>query len=83
MALRTANHERTHCDWFGEWRTYKGYEVCDPLGHRIGTVGEVLTELNDEPRYVRVNVGPLGLRSVLIPVKLVAADTRRRVLMLR
>jgi hypothetical protein len=51
--------------------------------HTIGTVGEVLADLNDEPRYVSVNMGLFGLRSVLIPVKLVAADTRRRVLMLR
>jgi hypothetical protein len=83
MVLRTANHERTHRDRFGEWRTYAGYEVRDPLGHRIGTVAEVLADLNDEPRYARVKVGLFGLRSVLIPVKLVAADTRRRVLMIR
>ena len=83
MVLRTANHERTHRDRFGEWRTYAGYEVRDPLGHRIGTVAEVLADLNDEPRYARVKVVLFGLRSVLIPVKLVAADTRRRVLMVR
>jgi len=52
-------------------------------GHRIGIVGEVLADLNDKPRYVSVNMGLFGLRSVLIPVQLVAADTRRRVLMLR
>jgi hypothetical protein len=47
MALRTANRERTHRDRFGEWRTYAGYEVRDPRGHRIGIVGEVLADLND------------------------------------
>ena len=83
MALRTANRERTHRDRFGEWRTYAEYEVRDPRGHRIGIVGEILADLNDEPRYASVNMGLFGLRSVLIPVKLVAADTRRRVLMLR
>ncbi len=40
-------------------------------------------DLNDKPRYVRVNMGIFGLRSGLIPEQLVAADTRRRVLMLR
>ncbi len=83
MALPTANQERTNRDRLGEWRTYAGYEARDPLGQRIGTVTEVLADLNDEPRYVRVNMGLLGLRSVLIPVRLVAADTRRRVLTLR
>jgi sporulation protein YlmC with PRC-barrel domain len=77
------NHERTHRYRFGEWRTYAGYEVRDPRAHRIGTVREVLADLNDEPTYVRVNMGLFGMRSVLIPVQLVVADTRRRVLMLR
>jgi hypothetical protein len=83
MALRTADHRRTQHDRFGEPRTYAGYEVRDPLGQRIGTAKEVFADLNDEPRYVRVKIGLFGLRSALIPVQLVAADTRRRVLMLR
>ena len=44
------------------------HPIRDPRGHRIGTVGEVLADLNDEPRYVSVNMGLFGLRSVLIPV---------------
>jgi hypothetical protein len=68
MALRTANRERTHRYRFGEWRTCAGYEVRDPREHRIGTVEEVLADLNDEPRYVSVNMGLFSLRSVLITV---------------
>ena len=83
MALRTANCTRTQHDRSGESQTYAGYEIRDPLGQRIGTAEEVLADLNDEPKYVRVKMGLFGMRSALIPVQLIAADTRRRVLMLR
>lgn len=83
MVLRTADHRRTKHDLFGEPRSYAGYEVRDPLGKTIGTAEEIFADLNDEPRYVRVKMGLFGLRAALIPVQLVAADTRRRVLMLR
>ena len=83
MTLRTANHRRTQQNRLGEPRSYAGYEVRDPQGQRIGTAKEVLADLNDEPRYVKVKTGLFGLRSVLIPVQFVAADTRRRVLELR
>ena len=83
MALRPADHRRTQQDRLGEPRSYAGYEVRDPLGQRIGTAEEIFADVNDEPRYVRVKIGLLGLRSALIPVQLVAADTRRRVLELR
>lgn len=83
MALRTADHERTQQDRLGEPQSYAGYEVRDPQGQRIGTAKEIFADLNDEPRYVRVKMGLFGLRSALIPVQLVAVDTRRRVLELR
>jgi hypothetical protein len=72
MGLRTANHRQTQQGRLGEPRSYAGYEVRDPQGQRIGTVEEVLADLNDEPRYVRVKMGLFGLRSALIPVQLVA-----------
>jgi hypothetical protein len=83
MALRSTNCAQTQHDRCGESQTYAGYEIRDPLGQRIGTAEEVLADLNDEPRYVRVKMGLFGMRSALIPVRLIAADTRRRVLMLR
>jgi hypothetical protein len=83
MALQSADRIQARRAQFGEWRSYAGYEVRDPLGQRIGTAEEVFADLNDEPRYVRVKMGLFGLRAALIPVQLVAADTRRRVLMLR
>jgi hypothetical protein len=80
MALRTADHRETQ---HGRVSDYAGYEVRDPLGQRIGIAEEVFADLNDEPRYLKVKVGVFGVRSALIPVRLVAADTRRRVLELR
>ena len=83
MALQSADRIQARRAQFGEWRSYAGYEVRDPLGQRIGTAEEVLADLGDEPRYVKVRMGLLGLRSALIPVQLVAVDTQRRTLRLR
>jgi hypothetical protein len=83
MRFQSADRVRARRVQFGEPGSYAGYEVRDPLGHRIGIAGEVFADLSDEPRYVTVRMGLLGLRSALIPVKLVAVDTQRRTLMLR
>jgi hypothetical protein len=63
-----------------EWA---GYEVHDPLGQKIGRAEEIIVNLSDEPEYIRVKTGFFGLRSTLIPVKLAAADAKRRVIELR
>jgi hypothetical protein len=83
MALQNANRVRVRRAQFSEPGSYSGYEVRDPLGHRIGVAEEVLADLGDEPRYVKVRMGLLGLRSALIPVQLVAVDTQRCTLRLR
>jgi hypothetical protein len=63
-----------------EWA---GYEVHDPLGQKIGQAEEILVNASDEPEYIRIKTGFFGLRPAPIPVRLVAADTERRVLLLR
>ncbi len=83
MSLPTVNHGATRQPRFGEPRAFAGYEVHDPLGRKIGTAEEVFSNRDDEPEYVRVKIGFFGLRSVLLPVQLVAVDTQRRVLELR
>ena len=83
MALNSADRLRVRRAQFGEPGSYAGYEVRDPLGHRIGVAEEVLADLGDEPRYVKVRMGLLRLRFALIPVQLVAVDTQRRTLRLR
>lgn len=62
---------------------YHGYEVCDPLGNRVGTVEQVFVNGAGEPEYIRTRVGLLGIKHVLLPVKLVAVDYERRALLLR
>ena len=62
---------------------YVGYGLHDPLGKRIGRVQELFLNDNHEPEYIRVKMGFLGLRSVLIPVETVAVNEERRSLVLR
>ena len=61
---------------------YKGYEVRDPLGQKIGKAEELFFNGDGDPEYVRVRLGLFG-RIVLIPVEGVGADTERRTLVLR
>jgi hypothetical protein len=62
---------------------YVGYKLRDPLGQKIGSVQELFVNDNDEPEYVKVKMGFLGLKSVLIPVEIVAVNEERRSLILR
>ena len=62
---------------------YVGYKLCDPLGKKIGSVQQLFLNGNDEPEYIRVKMGFLGLRTVLIPVETVAVNEERRSLVLR
>jgi hypothetical protein len=68
---------------FLEPQEWAGYEVHDPLGHKIGRAEEILVNANDEPEYIRVTTGFFPLKSILIPLKLAAADPERRVIELR
>ncbi len=61
---------------------YVGYKVRDPEGRRIGSVKELSTNMYGEPEHIRIWVGLFKLRSVLIPVELVAVDEKRRTLIL-
>ena len=61
---------------------YVGYEVLDPRYQRIGTVKELLVNAGKEVEYIRVRVGLLGLKSILIPVQAVWVDEKRRILLL-
>ena len=60
-----------------------GYSVRDPKGRRLGSAKEVYVNEVYEPEYVEVNVGLLGLRTVLVPVLSVAVDDQRRTLTLQ
>ncbi|MDP8974321.1 MAG: hypothetical protein M3N45_14420 [Actinomycetota bacterium] len=62
---------------------YLDYVVRDPEGRKIGRVAQIFTNRRGEPQYIRVRVGPFGLRSVLIPVCFVTLDEERRTLTLQ
>ncbi len=59
-----------------------GYQVCDPLGQKIGSVEEIFVNEDMEPQYVRVKVGLFGMKSVLIPVVNVSVDEENRAITL-
>jgi hypothetical protein len=60
-----------------------GHAVLDPEGRKIGVAKEVFANGRGEPEYVRVGMGVFGLKTVLIPVQLVALDEKRRTMTLQ
>ncbi len=82
MFYKTSTHEVPR-ERFLEPQEWTGYEVYDPLGQKIGQAEEILVNASDNPEYIRVKMGFFGLKSVLIPVHLAAADMERRAIELR
>ena len=68
---------------FLEPQEWAGYEVHDPLGQKVGRAEQIFVNANDEPEYIKVKTGFCPPKSILIPVKLAAADAERRVIELR
>lgn len=68
---------------FEEPQKYAGYGVHDPLGRKVGRVQKLFVNDEGEPEYVRVRLGLLGLRQVLIPVESALADEERKRLTLQ
>jgi hypothetical protein len=62
---------------------YAGYTVCDPRGHKIGRAEKLFLNGDGEPEYIRVKMGLFGFKTVLVPVQAVAADEKRRALVLQ
>jgi uncharacterized protein (TIGR02271 family) len=53
---------------------YAGYTVYDPNGEKIGKVDDLFVDENDQPEYIGVKMGFLGLRSTLIPAAVANID---------
>ena len=53
---------------------YAGVEVYDRHGEKIGKVDDLFVDENDQPEYLGVKMGFLGMSSTLIPWELVRAD---------
>src|SRR5919202_1393977 len=58
---------------------YAGYEVYDRNGEKIGKVDDLFVDENDQPEYIGVKMGFLGLKGTgLIPWELTRADEQDR-----
>jgi hypothetical protein len=64
-----------------EWGA--GYAVYDPVGQKIGSVEKVFVSRDGDPVYIRVRVGLLFTRTVLIPVQFVETDDEGKTLVLK
>src|SRR3712207_4895348 len=53
---------------------FAGYEVYDQAGEKIGKVDDLFVDESDNPEYVGVKMGFLGMSSTLIPWELVTPD---------
>jgi len=60
-----------------------GYAVFDPLGQKIGRAEEVFVNWDGEPGYIRIRLGFLGRKSVLIPVQFVETDEEKKSLIVK
>lgn len=58
---------------------YRGYEVRDRDGDKIGKVEDLFVDSDDRPEYVGVKTGLLGSKTTLIPMSLVRTDEEQRV----
>jgi uncharacterized alkaline shock family protein YloU len=61
----------------------KGYEVYDPQGEKIGTADNLFMNENDQPEYIGVKtglLGMLGMRPTLLPINVCTVDEERRVI---
>jgi uncharacterized protein (TIGR02271 family) len=60
---------------------FAGYEVYDPNGEKIGKVDDLFVDESDQPEYIGVKMGFLGMSSTLIPWETVSStdDDARRV----
>ena len=57
---------------------FADYTVYDIDYEKIGKVDDVFVDENDQPRYIGVKMGLLGIRPTLIPVELIRVNDRRR-----
>ena len=66
--------------WTDLEERYAGYKVYDRDGEKIGKVDYLFVDENDQPEYVGVKTGFLGIESPLIPMAIVREDEQRRVI---
>jgi uncharacterized protein (TIGR02271 family) len=53
---------------------FAGYGVYDQAGEKIGEVDDLFVDENDQPEYIGVKMGFLGMTSTLIPMEICTVD---------
>ena len=53
---------------------FAGYEVYDSSGEKIGKVDDLFVDEQDNPEYIGVKMGFLGMSSTLIPMEICTVD---------
>ena len=59
---------------------YAGYIVYDMHYEKIGNVDDLFVDENDQPEYLGVKMGFLGLKSTLIPWEMVRVNAKRQLI---
>jgi uncharacterized protein (TIGR02271 family) len=57
---------------------FAGYEVYDQNAEKIGKVDDLFVDENDQPEYIGVKMGLLGMSATLIPWQLATEDEANR-----
>ena len=59
---------------------YKDYTVYDQHYEKIGKVDDLFVDEHDQPEYIGVKTGFLGMKSTLIPMELARVNDRRKLI---
>ncbi len=59
-------------------QAYGEYTVYDQHYEKVGKIDDLFVDENDEPEYIGVKTGFLGMKSTLIPIELVRVNDRRK-----
>ena len=59
---------------------YKDYTVYDQHYERVGRVDDLFVDENDQPEYIGVKTGFLGMKSTLIPMEIARVNDRRKLI---
>ncbi|HSL00738.1 MAG TPA: PRC-barrel domain-containing protein [Rubrobacteraceae bacterium] len=60
--------------------TYRDYTVYDQHYERIGKVDDLFVDENDQPEYIGVKTGFLGMKSTLVPMELARVNDLRKLI---
>jgi len=60
-----------------------GYAVYDPVGQKVGSTEQVFVNRDKELAYVRVRIGIIFTKTVLIPVQSAETDDEGKIIVLK